>query len=56
MRAYKRLLRYAAIDTQSNGDNDAVTPSTEKQHAFSWLLHSELPDLGMKRVYTDPHA
>ncbi len=56
MRAYKRLLRYAAIDTQSNGDNAAVTPSTEKQHAFSWLLHCELQDLGMKRVYTDPHA
>lgn len=56
MRAYKRLLRYAAIDTQSNGDNAAVTPSTEKQYAFSWLLHCELQDLGMKQVYTDPHA
>ena len=56
MRAYKRLLRYAAIDTQSNGDNAAVTPSTEKQYAFSWLLHCELQDLGLKQVYTDPHA
>ena len=56
MRAYKRLLRYAAIDTQSNEDNAAVTPSTEKQYAFSWLLHCELQDLGMKQVYTDPHA
>ena len=56
MRAYKRLLRYAAIDTQSNEDNGAVTPSTEKQYAFSWLLHCELQDLGMKQVYTDPHA
>ena len=56
MRAYKRLLRYAAIDTQSNEDNAAVTPSTEKQYAFSWLLHCELQDLGLKQVYTDPHA
>ena len=55
MRAYKRLLRYASIDTQSD-DNNAATPSTEKQYAFSWLLHNELQDLGMKRVYTDPCA
>ena len=55
MRAYKRLLRYAAIDTQS-GENADKTPSTEKQNAFSWLLHFELQDLGMKRVHTDPCA
>ena len=55
MRAYKRLIRYAAIDTQSRGGADG-TPSTEKQYAFSWLLHTELQDLGMKQVYTDPHA
>ena len=55
MRAYKRLMRYAAIDTQS--DNKAsVTPSTEKQYAFSRLLHNELQDLGLKRVFTCPHA
>ena len=53
MRAYKRLLRYAAIDTQSD-ENAEKTPSTEKQNAFSWLLHFELQDLGMKRVHTDP--
>ena len=56
MRAYKRLLRYAAIDTQSDENNAEVTPSTEKQNAFSWLLHFELQDLGLKQVYTDPHA
>ena len=55
MRAYKRLLRYAAIDTQSD-ENAEKTPSTEKQNAFSWLLHFELQDLGMKRVHTDPCA
>ena len=56
MRAYKRLLRYAAIDTQSDENSADKTPSTEKQNAFSWLLHFELQDMGMKRVYTDPHA
>ena len=55
MRAYKRLLRYAAIDTQSD-ESAEKTPSTEKQHAFSWLLHFELQDLGLKRVHTDPSA
>ena len=55
MRAYKRLLRYAAIDTQSD-DNAGKTPSTEKQNAFSWLLHFEMQDLGMKRVHTDSCA
>ena len=55
MRAYKRLLRYAGIDTQSD-ENADKTPSTEKQNAFSWLLHFELQDLGMKRVHTDPCA
>ena len=55
MRAYKRLLRYAAIDTQSD-ENAEKTPSTEKQNAFSWLLHFELQDLGMKRVHTNPCA
>ena len=55
MRAYKRLLRYAAIDTQSS-DNAEKTPSTEKQNAFSWLLHFEMQDMGLKEVYTDPCA
>ena len=55
MRAYKRLIRYAMIDTQSRHGAEG-TPSTEKQYAFSWLLHTELQDLGMKQVYTDPHA
>ncbi len=55
MRAYERLLRYAAIDTQSRDDADA-TPSTEKQYAFSWLLHNEIQDLGLRQVYTSPNA
>ena len=55
MRAYERLLRYAAIDTQSRGDAD-TTPSTETQYAFAWLLHNEIQDLGLRRVYTSPNA
>ena len=54
MRAYKRRLRYVSIDTQSSEKNADITPSTEKQVAFSWLLHFEMQDLGMKRVHTDP--
>ena len=55
MRAYERLLRYAAVDTQSD-KNGTGTPSTEKQYAFAWLLRNEMKDLGMKRVFTDPRA
>ena len=55
MRAYERLLRYAAVDTQSD-KNAGTTPSTEKQYAFAWLLRNEMLDLGMSRVYTDPGA
>jgi peptidase T len=55
MRAYQRLLRYAAVDTQSR-KGAGGTPSTEKQFAFSWLLHTEIQDLGLRRVHTDPHG
>jgi len=55
MRAYERLLRYAAVDTQSD-ENGTGTPSTEKQYAFAWLLRNEMKDLGMKRVFTDPRS
>ena len=55
MRAYERLLRYAAVDTQSS-EHAERTPSTEKQYAFAWLLRNEMKDLGMKRVFTDPRA
>ena len=55
MRAYERLLRYAAVDTQSD-EHAERTPSTEKQYAFAWLLRNEMKDLGMKRVFTDPRA
>ena len=55
MRAYERLLRYAAVDTQSD-ESAGRTPSTEKQYAFAWLLRNEMQDLGMLRVYTDPSA
>lgn len=55
MKAWERLLRYAAIDTQSM-ENASGTPSTEKQFAFAFLLRNEMQDLGMSRVYTDPRA
>ena len=37
MRAYERLLRYAAVDSQSD-ENGVGTPSTEKQFAMAKLL------------------
>ena len=42
MNIEERFIRYCRIDTQSDTNNDAVTPSTEKQfephpkHAFSF--------------------
>ncbi len=55
MRAYERLLRYAAIDTQSS-DKGRTTPSTEKQFTFSWLLKNELLALGLSDVDADSNA
>ncbi len=55
MKAYQRLLRYAAVDTQSDEKGKKV-PSTEKQYAFAWLLRNEMSDLGLRRVHTDEHA
>ena len=55
MRAYERLLRYAAVDSQSD-ENGVGTPSTEKQFAMAKLLKEEMEAMGLLRVYTDEHA
>ena len=55
MRAYERLLRYAAVDSQSD-EEGVSTPSTEKQFDMTNLLRREMEEMGLKRVYTDEHA
>ena len=55
MKAYERLLRYAAVDSQSD-ENGTSTPSTEKQFEMTRLLKNEMEAMGLERVYTDTHA
>ncbi len=55
MRAYERLLKYAAGHTASAEDVDA-TPTTARQFDLAHLLADELRALGMAEVYEDEHA
>lgn len=48
----ERFLRYIAIDTQSD-ENNENTPSTEKQFNLAKVLKKELEDLGMQDVSLD---
>jgi tripeptide aminopeptidase len=50
-----KLLRYVAIDTQSD-ENSESTPSTEKQFNLARLLVKELQELGIKDVSVDEHS
>ena len=52
MRAYERLLKYAAVDTQSSEDAHG-TPSTPGQLRLCALLAEELRAIGMQKVYED---
>ncbi len=53
MRAYERLLRYVQINTMSDEDNAASTPSSPCQHELAKLLETEMRELGMEEVYRD---
>ena len=55
MRAYERLLKYAAVHTASAEDVDA-TPTTARQFDLAHLLADELCALGMAEVYENEHA
>ena len=55
MRAYERLLKYAAVHTASAEDVDA-TPTTARQFDLAHLLADELRALGMAEVYEEEHA
>ena len=52
MRAYERLLKYAAVDTQSNEDAQG-TPSTPGQLTLCRILAEEMRSIGLEEVYED---
>ncbi len=56
MQAYERLLKYAEINTMSDEDKAASTPSTTCQHELAKLLEQEMRELGLEGVYRDEHA
>lgn len=55
MRAYERLLRYAACRTPSDEEGEG-TPSTPEQHELAAHLAEEMKALGLSDVLTDGHA
>ena len=52
MKAYERLLKYAAVDTQSSEDAQG-TPSTPGQLRLCALLAEEMRAIGLQKVYED---
>ena len=55
MRAYERLLRYAAVRTPSDENGDG-TPSTAEQWDLARLLETEMKAMGLADVFVDEHA
>ncbi len=51
-----RFFRYIKIDTQSDPENEAAFPSTEKQWDLGRLLVKELEEMGMTDVSIDNHC
>lgn len=56
MEAEERLIEYCKIDTQSDPNNEAVTPSSQKQFNLANLLVSQLKELGLQNVEVDEHC
>lgn len=56
MSSEERLIRYCQIDTQSDPNNEDVTPSTSKQFDLAKLLEKELNELGLENVEVDEHC
>ncbi|HNW45262.1 MAG TPA: peptidase T [Elusimicrobiales bacterium] len=52
---YKRLQKYAAVDTQSD-ENSQTFPSTKKQLVLAKMLASELKAIGAKSVKLDKYG
>ena len=55
MRAYERLMRYAAVRTPSDEESAAV-PSTPEQYALAAELAEEMKALGLRDILADEHA
>lgn len=52
----ERFMRYVQVDSQSDPDNEAVTPSTPCQHEMARVLGEELRAIGCADVAVDDHA
>lgn len=52
----ERFMRYVQVDSQSDPNNEACTPSTPGQHDMAALLGKELRSLGCEDVVVDEHA
>jgi len=46
----ERFMRYVQVDSQSDPDNEAQTPSTPSQHEMARVLGDELRSLGCTDV------
>ena len=56
MSAVERLIRYCKVDTQSNPENESVTPSSEKEFDLARTLEKELKELDVQDVTLDEHC
>lgn len=56
MSAVERLIRYCKVDTQSDPNNECVTPSSEKEFDLAKILEKELKELGVENVTLDEHC
>lgn len=54
-RAYEKLIRYAAIDTQSDPESNS-TPSTAKQFDLLRLLEKEMKEMGLVEITLDENG
>ena len=55
MRAYERLLRYAAVNTTSFREGEG-TPTGKGQFDLAYLLEKEMKEMGLEDVSVDEHA
>ena len=56
MSAVERLIRYCKVDTQSNPENESVTPSSKKEFDLARILEKELKELDVQDVTLDEHC
>ena len=52
----ERFLRYVQVDSQSDPDNEQVTPSTPRPHQMARVLGDDLSALDCEDVRVDDHA